>query len=472
MKLLKEDFLISKYINFSISSLLTIVTVLVLIPLKTYKLEVEDFAIVAILNSLIGIIVAVSSFGSPYLLFIYSKEKNKKKLGKILFTLHLSGSIISSLIGIMAIVIIYFLYNKFSILSSIPILFYFITFVDLIFTSFLFLVSGMAKLGFGSFGFMIIGLSKCISNVILISIMLYYLDLGLISLLYSQLLSSIISFFLYFYFYGKNFHYSIDWKVFKENLGYGLFTSPSLLLERFKNFYESLLISSKINLESYALYNHAFSYQNIILSLTNPITNASASNLRDKLIKKKYNEVKLVNEVINILIVYSIIFFIWIGPDLISLLTFDKFTKSNEYLVYILIITLVSVSGRSQFLLMQIEKKGKRVSVYQSVSYLFLIFSLPILLMFYGILGAIISYLIQVLIFRLAFEYERLKSGGKFCDQSLFLCFFIVGTSFAIEKITTYQLESKILILTSLSLLIFFSKIKRFREFKLFIFDQ
>ena len=323
--------IIKIFLGYGVSQFIVILMPIILLPILTNKLQINEFANYSLYKSLHGLFIPFISFGiSTYILKYYYIDL-KKDLNKILFT----SALFSFLVTILLIGFSYFFFNIIDLLldfkSFETLLFVYInTFLFSIHTLLLTSYRAKSKINY----FIISNFSILISTLFLISFINYFSSLNLLIVLIIHAFSYTISIVLGLVYFIKIKNTDFVFDYFKlRNILY--FCFPIFLYNLFNQISshaDRLIINSVLFKADLAIYSATFQLAFGVAAMGSVLQLAWNPYIFKVMAKKKVFTKDIINKMILLIIFIVIFIFIYylILPYLIQIFLPENYFTGDK----------------------------------------------------------------------------------------------------------------------------------------------
>ncbi len=419
----------------SSSVLKLIISFIVILPIITFYLDVEQIGIYAYIVLISSFLMIPISAGGHMIVASHYFTSNEEEKKKMFFHVYLIELTIKLLLFICVVFfseqILRIVFDEFkkeyidyliiysaSLVFSVtkPILYYFFT------------IEKKAK------QFFIYNTIEILVNLLFIILFFYFLEFGFIGYFLSALFTSVIIFILDISVMHKNFIIVFDktWIHIIYHKGFKLFYAN--LIEQFLNLYDSFIVQKFLNFYHLGIYSHAKQYiGNFALIDKAFFYSYSASYMRMLNKDENFNILK------TTLLWYSFLLFsgicvIFFADDVIGYLTHGKLIESAK-IVSILYILVFFRSNQQQYSCqLFFHKKNKEYTILSTFANIlgFLILTIGVFVFDAGLYFIIFSYIMNVVLRNIfiktyaIFKYKNVDISEVFFLVSLFMYIFLL----------------------------------------------
>ena len=427
-------------------------SIIIIIPIVTYYLSIEDIGIIALITTSVGFFFSIINFKTDWVLQKNFFKYKKKKIKEFTFNILFFEIILRVLITFFFFVLLFFIkkYDFFS-LNNIYIF-------SLIFCFFFNIFSGISLLNYTLFilhkKFKLIfylEIIKIILNLFLLYYFFKFLNLGILSVFLSLTILSLFALIVEFYFIIKYIIFKINLRYIKQVL---YLTKHTLLFNTSGagyDFFERFNILFFFNLHQLGIYSHAKSYMSFFYNFIKNVLKIFLSEfIRIIQIKSKARIYRLENKFIDFNYIY---FFLSILASLLSyevikILTHGKFLDSAKYVPFLFLITLTSLQTFINENYLINSNKIKLLMLIKSSSNIFFIFLMPFSLFYFGIWGLIFLHALNQ--FFINFLYTKFINLNPFFDRfniNFYKTFFLSLISLLILLTVNINFYTKIILI-------------------------
>jgi len=432
------------------------------LPIFTLKLGSEQYGVYAIASSLATVVSAASgSFSYLSLsaqLNSYNDENRRLYLGAVL----LIGVLFSLIFSFCFLLVYFVLGNTFGLelLSRTAVI---LTFVGAFFGSVwsicveILTIQGRAK------DFSLSSIAQTLANVITVCVMLFVFDSIKYALLWGFVCASLVGALgayvsLHGNFTVRNLHHwvPIAW----HGGGYSVFAS---LMENGKNAVERYYIGLVNGANQLGLLAHGQYYKNATMIVVNAISRGLVPTIMLEA-KEGYQNFSTSMKIwtsVQIMIVVITLCFTLVGRELIGILTHDKFVEAYPYAIAMMSTLLLQTMAKPQSTLLLVRGKGKFYSNLNTASAIMGLIILFITVPYFGVWGAIIATVFQIITLRAAlFWVAHRITPIPFADYWVIVGLVLTGFCVVIDHFFNLNFLIRLLMLFFIYLFIYF-KVKK-----------
>lgn len=406
------------------------VSILVILPLITYYLSLEEIGVFAFLSLLASALMTPLSTSANLMINSYyftSSTKQRKELFYHLYLFEVLLKIVSFILilivgstlleGVMKeydedyLTIFYILVLSRVFSSTRPILYHFFT---------------VRK---ESVRFFYANIIEILLLIILTFFYLYFLDFGLLGYVLSVLSASFLMFLIDINVIRKyiDFRYRKRWFIVIYKKGIRLFYAN--LIENFQNFYDSYLVQQALSMSLLGLYSHAKQYVTKFSMIDKAFFQSYSVDYMMMLKgKERLNIFKVTLAWYGFLLFVGICI-IYLADDVIGFLTHDKLTKSAEYLAIFYILVFFR-SNQQQYSYQILYNKQNEIFVRLATManiVSFAVLTIGVIVLEFGIIFIIFSFVLNVVLRNIfiksyaIYKYRNIDISELFFLISLFL---------------------------------------------------
>ncbi len=406
------------------------VSILVMLPLTTYYLSIEEIGVFAFLSLLSSALMIPLSTSANLMINSYyftSSTKQRRELFYHLYLLEILLKIISFIVvlivGSVLLESVMKDYNKdyltvFYVLvlarvfsSTRPILYHFFT---------------VRRESARFFNYNIVEISLL---TVLTFFFIYFLEFGLLGYGLSVLSSSFLMFLIDINAVRKYIEFKYRKRWFKIIYVKGIKLFYANLIENLLNFYDSYIVQQTLSMGGLALYSHAKQYVAKFGLLDKAFFQSYSVNYMLTLKgEEKLNIFKITLFWYSFLLIVGICI-IYLADDVIGFLTHDKLTKSAEYLAIFYILVFFR-SNQQQYSYQILYNKKNEIFVRLATManiISFAVLTIGVFVFEFGILFIIFSFVLNVILRNIfiksyaIYKYRNIDISELFFLISLFL---------------------------------------------------
>lgn len=434
-----------------------LVSVFVIVPFSTFYLEPKDFGLLAIIVLITSIINPLSVSAPKWILggnFFFLDEVGKKKIFfNLLFIDFILKTFVFLMIFILSETITQFFNlqeEKFLVYLKIAL---FGNWLGLFWPS----VSQFLILSEQFKIHSVIETVKFIIGAVFTVFALSYLKMGLISIILTPIVVNLISILFELKIIYSNTIFKIEKKYLKIVLSNTAKSIPTSLADTLKNFSDRYFIQLFSNLSQLGFYSHSQTYFNVFKigfkSFYNSISADVLQDLTENNPKKILEHFELL-KVIYYLLFLSGIILILFCENIISFLTFDKFTQSALYVPIWYIIIFSNFYGVMAFDFLTVKKETNIIALSLIVPSLLSIAITAIFIYLYGLYGGVCAMVLANFSIQIWRKLAAKKLGFNdnidryfWIGLVFYICFFISYLVFNYDLIIRLSLFFIILVL-------------------------
>lgn len=415
---------------------------LIITPISTFYLSIEEIAISAIVIGLTGLVSSLADVGVVYVLNgNYYKLQDDKK-GALVFTLFLCNLVSHLLIGIIFLLSANFLLSfyqinnidKYKSLITLGILSSVCNFFYTIITQ-LFTLNKQANL------FLRFDLINWIISIFILVICFEFYKLGIYSTFISLLVCSLFSLVNGLYMLKDQIKIKFEKKWMKEVLVVGIPTMPMSIIESLINSVDKYFIQKNIGVSQLAIFSHSTSYRGIFFAMTKAQSRVIGPEILSFLSSNDDKHISVIKKQTKIWFIglgAMLIIFILSGEWLIQKLTHGKLTQAAELIplwIYVLMIQSIAII---YIYALQHEKKSLLLTKIYLISNVSLILMISIL----SFTGSIILVTFGFVVSKLLWLFLLKRKGNIPPQLNHFLrkVFYIASLFFLFIYLIKYYL--------------------------------
>ena len=470
MKKTFKEIIFLKNINFVLlpNFLKLILNIIILTPLITFYLNVEELGIIALITAAIIFLFSVFNFRTDWILNKNFKILNKKK--ELLFNIYLYDLLIKLFLTILFGIIFYCILKFNIFLFKIDYQYcVFLSFITNIFLSINLTSYAFFHLNKNFKVIFYIEFIKIFSNLFFVFILLEYFSLGIIAVFLGLALSSVIGFFIELTIVKKFLNFKINisllksfYKFSKSVIYLNISGTAIELIERF-------FILKLISLFTVGIFFHAKTYMyfafNIVKGTLKTILSDFLKAIKNKN-KANLTKIEKIFFNINLLFFLSSILISLFIYDFINLLTHGKLVEAAKYVPFLFLITQTSLNYFIVENYLILQNKVKLLSLTVTYSNIFLIVLLPFFLYFFNLWGLVALYGLQRLLFILYIQNKIKNYYFVKFNINFYLTFFssllvlVLLNIFTLNNFLFYSLALFLIIIIIITLKNFIRSLK------------
>lgn len=441
-------------------------------PLYTYVLTVEDFGIMELVNTGVGIVSILINLGLSNAVQRYYYDNNNKDKSIITSSGFFCMAVLGLGILLLSIICIY-IYNRiFYSEYSIPLILVLVASVNMYIFQHMNYCMDVMRLHFKSWQFTLISCMSSLLTVGFTILFLFYLNAGILGCFLASTIANVITTVLAIYFIRHDLILNLDFRWCKKLLIYGLPIMYAGLFYVALSAVDRWLLMLYANVDQIGLYSIGFKFANIIIFINNAMAQAfmpffMKMYLEDSKYKNKISQIYSYYICLLSFLAAMISLF---SKEILMLLVSEDFWSSYNILSILVIGMVAYASTHYSSIGITFEKKTKYMIYVSCMTLVLNILLNYILIQNYYAIGAAmamcISYLaMTVLYFYITYKIHYIPFNMKINFYCLFTmtCSMLLGNFIEQTHVDMYILFFKIFILLFLFLPLVYALYKDYK---------
>lgn len=428
-------------------------------PLYTYVLTVEDFGVMELVNTGVGIVSILINLGLSNAVQRYYYDNNIANKDKSIIIS--SGFFCMAVLGLgillLSIIGIYYIYNKILYYEySIPLILVLIALMNVYIFQHMYYCMDVMRLHFKSWQFTLISCMSSLLTVGFTILSLFYLNAGVLGCFLASMIANVFTIIFATYFIRCDLTLNFDFIWCKKLLIYGLPIMCAGLFYVALSAVDRWLLMVYANVDQIGLYSIGFKFANIIIFINNAMFQAFMPFCMKMYLEDSKYKIK-----ISQIYSYYICFLSFLAAiislfskEILTLLVSEDFWSSYNILSILVIGMVMYASTNYSSIGITFAKKTKYMTYVSFMTVLLNIFLNYIFIPKYYAIGAAIamciSYLaMTILYFYITYRIHYIPFSMKINFYCLFtmVCSMLLGNFIEQTHVDMYILFIKIFIL-------------------------